>query len=337
MLGQQQKLKIKLNKLLDEKPDYLEALKRILDYHDTYFKCAKCGSTTIYIGFHATEIGVPSWQLQKLLQLGILETVYRSSRSGVHYLLAQPSLVREIVKREEERTTEVDISNIKSEGEEGKTYIPEDMFSVIKGYDDIKKVILKSITSDKPVSIFLIGPPASAKSLFLEELNRLPNSYYVLAGTSTKAGLRDLVAIEKPRFLLIDELDKIRSTSDLSVLLNWMESGKLTITMHKRREVINYKGWVFAAANRVGKIPPELLSRFLRFYLKPYTEQEFRGVAVRVMIEREKKPKEIAEYIADAVLKLGSRDVRDAIKLARLCESKEEVDLVVKTMKKYKR
>ena len=40
-------------------------------------------------------------------------------------------------------------------------------FQNIIGYDDIKKIFKMSLNSDKPVHILLVGPPASAKTLFM--------------------------------------------------------------------------------------------------------------------------------------------------------------------------
>jgi intein/homing endonuclease len=45
----------------------------------------------------------------------------------------------------------------------------------------------------------------SAKTLFLEELRRLPGSSYVLGGSLSKAGLYEVLFNERPRYLLIDE------------------------------------------------------------------------------------------------------------------------------------
>jgi hypothetical protein len=41
------------------------------------------------------------------------------------------------------------------------------LFNPIIGFDDIKEIFQLSIKADKPVHILLVGPPASAKSLFM--------------------------------------------------------------------------------------------------------------------------------------------------------------------------
>ena len=48
-----------------------------------------------------------------------------------------------------------------------------ELFSTIVGYNDVKKIFALSITSQKPVHILLVGPPASAKTLFMLECMKL--------------------------------------------------------------------------------------------------------------------------------------------------------------------
>jgi hypothetical protein len=92
---------------------------------------------------------------------------------------------------------------------------------------------------------------------------------------------------------------------------------------------------VIAAANRVDRIPSELLSRFIVVKLKPYTEEEVREICLNILTRREGVERELAETIARAVIeKLKSRDPRDCVKIARLAKSKEEVEKVVEILVK---
>ncbi len=50
----------------------------------------------------------------------------------------------------------------------------EELFSNIVGYEDIKKLFHLSLYSkERPVHILLVGPPASAKTLFMLECMKL--------------------------------------------------------------------------------------------------------------------------------------------------------------------
>ena len=94
---------------------------------------------------------------------------------------------------------------IRQNNEEEEIEIPEDLFSVIVGYEDLKEMFLRSLTSSKPTHILLWGSPSSAKTLFLQELARLKRSRYALGGSSTKAGIARFLIDYKPLFLLLDE------------------------------------------------------------------------------------------------------------------------------------
>ena len=114
-----------------------------------------------------------------------------------------------------------------------------------------------------------------------------------------------------------------------------MEVGIVKETKHgKAREMILHAK-VYAACNTEKYLPPELLSRFqFKLHFKPYTKEEFIEVSKRVLVQREGKSEELADYISQKVASL-SRDVRDCIGIARLSETKEDVDFLIKVKKKY--
>ena len=91
---------------------------------------------------------------------------------------------------------------------------------------------------------------------------------------------------------------------------------------------------LYACANRISHLPEELLSRFLIFHLPAYTEEEFKKIVVHVLTKREKTPLELAQHIAEELSKT-TRDPRDAIKIARLCKNKTEVNNLIQTLQKY--
>ena len=133
----------------------------------------------------------------------------------------------------------------------------------------------------------LFGSPASAKTLMLEELARLPGSKYVLGSNLSKAGLFEVLFNERPRYLILDELDKVDDEDNLSALLSLTERGGITETKYRRYRMVKLKTWVFASANRLDRLPPELLSRFTKLRFRDYTDEEFLEVAVKVLASRE--------------------------------------------------
>jgi Holliday junction DNA helicase RuvB len=79
------------------------------------------------------------------------------------------------------------------------------LFENIIGYEDVKKIFKMSLNSDKPVHILLVGPPASAKTLFMLEFLKLERSYFTLGSHSTKAGMFDYLFDYRPRYLLVEK------------------------------------------------------------------------------------------------------------------------------------
>ena len=83
-------------------------------------------------------------------------------------------------------------------------------FDEIIGYDHIKRLFRMALNSDSVIHILLVGAPASGKTMFLTSLmHRLKNSYFADGGSSSKAGMMDYLLTNKPRYLLVDEIDKM--------------------------------------------------------------------------------------------------------------------------------
>jgi len=239
------------------------------------------------------------------------------SNNTTSYKLKAPNLVKECLEQLKEIT----------EGtEEGE--IPDDLFDFILGHDDIKGLLWKSIRSERPVHVLLVGPPASSKSMFLGELARLPFSRFTLGGGTSKAGLSDFLLEFRPRYVIIDEIDKM-ALADMSILLSLMETGVIARLKKRMREIEKITTTVYAAANRDEHIWPELKSRFFTVHLKEYAEADFISISRAVLISREKTDPNLANYIASTLARF-TRDVREAIHFGRLCQTTADVDGLVR-------
>jgi holliday junction DNA helicase RuvB len=64
-------------------------------------------------------------------------------------------------------------------------------FEEIIGYDHVKRLFRMALDSDSAIHSLLLGPPASAKTMFLTSLMQLKNSYFSDGADSTKAGTID--------------------------------------------------------------------------------------------------------------------------------------------------
>ncbi len=207
-------------------------------------------------------------------------------------------------------------------------------FENILGNDDIKLILNRAILSERPVHILMIGRPGCAKTMFLiEMMRRLKNSYFIVGSNTTKAGLVNQLFEKEPKYLLIDELDKMNG-NDQASLLHLMETGIISETKVGKTRGMELSSWVFATCNNSEKIIEPLLSRFVVLGVPEYSFEEFVRIAVS-RLGKEKIDIYTAAFIAKKVWhELGSRDVRDVIKVARLVDNIEDVSLVVKILKK---
>jgi holliday junction DNA helicase RuvB len=210
------------------------------------------------------------------------------------------------------------------------------LFESIIGYDDIKKIFKMSLVSDKPVHILLVGPPASAKTLFMLEFLKLERSYFTLGSHSTKAGMFDYLFDYRPRYLLVDEIEHM-PYKDQTSLLSIMETGILTETKSQKTRSTQLKTWIFATCNNKEKLLSPLLSRFIIFHLKSYNRDKFIEVSNGILVKND-IPFDLSNEISHVVWnKLKSRDIRDCIKISRLAKTIEDVEWIAKTLIQYRK
>jgi Cdc6-like AAA superfamily ATPase len=101
-----------------------------------------------------------------------------------------------------------------------------------------------ALNSRDASTVLLTGPPACAKTLFLQCLMKLKGSHFI-----------DFVFKNKPKYLLLDELDKL-SRKDQAFLLNLMEIGIVSEIKYNRTRMmkINTTVFFFATSNNVDNI-----------------------------------------------------------------------------------
>jgi MoxR-like ATPase len=210
------------------------------------------------------------------------------------------------------------------------------LFDDIIGYEDVKDLFERAIKTERPVHLLLCGPPASSKSLFMRALTRLERSYYAVGTSSTKSGIFDYLFEHRPRYFIIDELEKMNK-KDQTSLLNLMESGILSELKHNQKRSTQLKTWVFASCNSTDKLLPPLLTRFKDIHFKPYSEEEFVNIVVNVLDREEGIDNDIALLIADGVFnRLKSSNIRECVRIARLARNDPtQIKRILDTFAKY--
>jgi len=306
---------------LNKNPGYARILRHAVEQEERH------ADQEHYLGWEWHHVKAYAATINKLVVDGLVEISYTSS-NFTNYRLVNLEATKQALEEFETLTRRPPPLE---EGFEA----PDDLFSVIEGYDGVKEVIKAGLNSPKPCHFLLVGSVSTAKSLFLEEVNRVKGSSYHVGSSSTKAGLTQFLLDRRPRILLVDEFDKM-DRDDLACLLSLMESGKVSETKYRRRREEYMDVWVLATANTLRGIPPENISRFKPyiFHFREYTPEEYVRVVVRVLTEREDVDPDLARYIARRVVGL-TRDVRAARGLGRICKTKEDVDRHIEILKKY--
>lgn len=209
------------------------------------------------------------------------------------------------------------------------------LFNNIIGYGDVKRLFNLSFDSDKPVHILLVGPPASAKTLFMLECIKLERSFFTLGSHRTKTGMIDYLFEKRPRFLIVDEIEHM-PMKDQTALLSLMESGIIAETKHRKTRNTRLKTWVFATSNGTDKMLTPLLSRFMVLHFKQYKFENFHEITVH-MLSNEGISRDISSEVASCVwTKLKSKDIRDCMKIGRIARNKEDVNWIVQTILRYR-
>jgi holliday junction DNA helicase RuvB len=213
------------------------------------------------------------------------------------------------------------------------------VFSSIEGLDDIKEMMLRALESPERDHTLLIGRPASAKSLFMLQIEKfLGHKVYFAEGASTtKAGLQRFIA-ENPHkeIIIIDEIDKI-PLKDQEGLLSMMERGEFTSTKVRNTKTVKANIVIFATSNSTERLSKPLLSRFTVFEIPEYTYEEFEGIALRLI---KKLHPNIVVQIACSVWKTGSKDIRDVLKIAKLSnpsDGEEDITRLISIHQKYRK
>jgi replication-associated recombination protein RarA len=210
----------------------------------------------------------------------------------------------------------------------------EQLFDSIIGYNDVKRLFNLSFSSEKPVHMLLVGPPASAKTLFMLSCMKLERSYFTLGSHSTKSGMIDYLFQNRPRYLIIDEIEHM-PIRDQTALLSLMETGIIVETKFKKTRNTQLKTWIFATSNSTDRMLTPLLSRFMVLHFKQYKYETFQEVAVHLLC-REGISREIAIATAETVWsKMKSKDIRDCIKIGHLAKTKDDVNWIAETLKNY--
>lgn len=172
------------------------------------------------------------------------------------------------------------------------------LFDKIVGYEGIKRTFLRSLNSEEPVHILLVGPAGQAKTLFLKcilEAYGSTKAFFTVGGNASKSGMIDVLFEMLPKYLLVDEIEHLKPEYQ-TALLSLMETGILTQTMHKKVRQTKLKTWVFATSNGTKRLSEPLLSRFRVMYVTKYDFAQFYEISTKKLLDDG-----LSQYTADEI------------------------------------
>jgi Holliday junction resolvasome RuvABC ATP-dependent DNA helicase subunit len=141
------------------------------------------------------------------------------------------------------------------------------------GLDDIKEMLLRALESSETAHTLLTGRPASAKSLFMLQIEKFMSSkvYFAEGAATSKAGLQRFIAENQLKeIIIIDEIDKM-AMKDQEGLLTMMERGEFTSTKVRNTKTVKANIVIFATSNSTERLSKPLLSRFTVFEIPEYS------------------------------------------------------------------
>jgi len=337
--------------LLKADREYIAALEAIAAYEARY------GKPWTWV-----EVGVPYPIVIKLVEYDLVDIVEKRGTTTTKFRVVNLGLVAEELKRkgfykpyqilvQKRRAEQVGVGPALpySVTFDNPFDLPDDteqlvreMFPGVVGYDDIKRLIVMVLRSRWPQHVLLIGPLGIGKTFILENIKAYMEQRQACVvfaqggkGLLTAAGLRNVlmeeVPDETPCVLLIDELDKV-DKNDQAILLNVMETGELVVTMGTQRVRAKKYVWAVAATNDPSRLIDPLMSRFFKIMMKPLTRDEWlRKVPAIIRIRFPMVPEDLARYIAEKLVDI-TKDPRDAIRIASMARTREDVDFLVQMM-----
>lgn len=317
---------------LAENPDYIDILERAIEFEEeNKFPDSVVLEDTPYDSYW--EYGDVNAHPNRVYQLevnGFVERVMDTNRYKKFALSDREeikSLIDEINDDYEDGMRTV-MHDFPDEEE-----LPDDLFEEVIGYDDVKWLLRRGMSTDKITNFLFLGPPGSAKTVFLMCIEKLGEAEFISAPEATGPGFIDVLFENEPKYMLLDELEDMPNSHQKS-LSQYTETGIVKETKYGKDRAMKTNTKTLATANDGSQILDHIEDRFTTLEFEPYDFEEFVEVCEHVLPMKEDKSKTESRMIAEAVWDYTSEgDVRQAIQIARL--SRGDPEKVIEVLDNY--
>lgn len=323
------------------KPEYLDIMINLIEYEeyldpmddDSILDRHKDETGRDYdVRWDNTDTPFDPNKLYQLEKNGFLDRVFDTNSTTMYSIVNRDDIKNKLedINRQYNEGTQTIMHDFPSEEELKERGIFDD----VVGYENVKFIMRRAMSSEDIVNILMIGPPGSAKTVFLMSINKLERSSYVSGDPTTGPGLMDKMFKEKPRFIAIDELDNM-SKDDQQILADYTETGMLIESKgNNKQRGMRTNTKTFAAANNQDDILDDIQNRFIDLHFEPYTHDEFIEVCEHIITSNQDKRRKEARKIGEAVWEMdGFGNVRKALQTSRL--SKGDPEKVLGVLSEY--
>jgi len=322
-------------KFLNENPKYIEPVEKIIEYEKNNKNpdSAYINDTEHDSCWEYNDVGVDPQTLYQLEMNGFLERVFDTQSTTSYSTINRDSIEKAV--QEIGSKFDGNVKEVIHEFPDKEVLDEMEVFSDVVGYENVKWLLKKALSSDNIVNVLLVGPPGSGKTVFLRCIRKLDDAAFISGKRTSEAGFTDKMFEDEPRYMCIDELDDM-DNEDQEALSDYTEEGVIVETKgnNKRREMkTNTK--TFAAANSDKDIISQINNRFTDLHFDKYTLNEFEQVCVNILPRDYGTTDKHAKKIAKAVWEIdGFANVRKAEDVATLSDG-EDPQKVVGVLEDY--
>ena len=316
---------------LEEHPDYVPLLEHIVEYEQNNLTPDDewLADRGYDVEWEYADVNIHPSRLHQLNVAGFLDKPM-DSNSTTTYCLSDRDTAQHLLNEvsfDEDGRKKV-MHDFPSEDE-----LPDDLFDDVIGYDEAKWLLRRGITTDEITNFLLVGPPGSAKTVFLLCISNLKDAEFIPSMDATSAGFMDLMFERQPKYMLFDELDDMDNQYQKS-LSSYTETGIVKETKHDKTRELRTNTKTFASANSTRPILNHITNRFTVLEFEKYSREEYRNVCEHILPRKEGSSKKEARKIASLLWERnGEGDVREAISVARL--SRGDPEKVVSVLEKH--